>query len=256
MKIKKICLGCKEPYIAQRKRRKYCTLQCANIHKSRPQRKIYYCSSCKGLKSRRAKRCFKCEVKYRHEHPEIRRRTAIKIGKTLHERFGNHNVDKICKFCKNNFIVSYVDRDHDFCNNSCASKYKWLNYEYAQKISNAMKLRIKLGLQKGFPKQYKNYKSNAEKFVIIFLDKHNIKYEFNKRSGKYTIDFAMENKKIALEIDGRLHAKRKDLDARKDYFLRKNSWKVYRIPWVKLTDIEKNIKLNKFLKFYYTFNRG
>ena len=68
------------------------------------------------------------------------------------------------------------------------------------------------------------------------------------------IDFALESKMIALEIDGKQHKNRKDKDYEKDTFLKKNKWKVYRIDWKSInTTIGKEYikkEIENFLIFY------
>ena len=50
----------------------------------------------------------------------------------------------------------------------------------------------------------------------------------------YSIDFAWEDKKKGIEIDGEQHERfddYKERDNRKDEFLRNNGWKILRIKW-------------------------
>lgn len=85
---------------------------------------------------------------------------------------------------------------------------------------------------------------------------NNISYVHNKKEGKYFIDFAIEDKKIALEIDGKQHKypDRVLNDKIKDQYLIDIGWKVYRIDWNSInTDLGKTLmkeKINKFLEFY------
>ena len=91
------------------------------------------------------------------------------------------------------------------------------------------------------------------------LKSNNIPFEFELPVGRYNIDFALHDKKIALEIDGQQHTveKQKESDKKKDEFLIKNGWVVYRIPWVgyktqpSISKTDGNIKT--FLEFYKTF---
>lgn len=54
-----------------------------------------------------------------------------------------------------------------------------------------------------------------------------------KKIHRWFIDFAFEDKKIAVEIDGRQHndPDRIEMDKRKDEFLTSQGWKVIRIKW-------------------------
>ena len=74
----------------------------------------------------------------------------------------------------------------------------------------------------------------------------------------YFIDFAIEHKKIALEIDGKQHKypERKAMDIKKDSYLKEQGWIVYRIPWISLnTEKGKRLmkeQINTFLSYYQT----
>ena len=68
--------------------------------------------------------------------------------------------------------------------------------------------------------------------------------------------FAINDRLIALEIDGKQHnnIERKKSDKAKDKYLKKLGWKVYRIPWKEIkSDIGKlyiKNEIEKFLNFY------
>src|SRR5690606_32739401 len=52
---------------------------------------------------------------------------------------------------------------------------------------------------------YNNHKSNIENIISLFLDKHNIKYTFNKKLHKDYIekpDFLIQNNNLIIECDG------------------------------------------------------
>ena len=88
------------------------------------------------------------------------------------------------------------------------------------------------------------------------LINNNISYQHNKPVGKYFIDFAIVEKKIALEIDGKQHQyeNRKKSDEIKDKFLTENGWKVYRISWKSINNELGKLyikdEINKFLEVY------
>lgn len=98
--------------------------------------------------------------------------------------------------------------------------------------------------------------SYAELFFMDVLRNNEIEYEFEKHVGKYFIDFAINSKNIALEIDGKQHLQkeRMESDKLKDEFLKSNGWKVYRIQWKSInSEIGKSYikkEINKFLEFY------
>ena len=123
-----------------------------------------------------------------------------------------------------------------------------------KKISDKMQERIKNGVHKGWSKR--NIPSYPEKFFMKVLNNNNIEYEFEKKEGKYFIDFAILNKKIALEIDGSQHKRidRKESDIKKDIFLKENGWVVYRIEWKSINTVlgKEYIKneIDKFICYY------
>ena len=243
------CLECGDKYVARRKRRKFCSLRCSAInaekHIKRYPKIIKYCKDCKKVITRRAKRCSKCNLKFRYKNTK----TAQKISVTFKKKYPGHsNVTIICKYCGKKKDVNYNMRDQEFCSISCSSKYNWTKENYRNNISHKFDERIEKGLHKGWPHRNKFYKSYAEKFFSKVLKSRKIKYEFNKKEGMYFIDFAIDKKMIALEIDGKQHLRRKTSDDKKDKLLRSRGWKVYRIKWRQPQKIKPEI--NKFLTFY------
>lgn len=92
--------------------------------------------------------------------------------------------------------------------------------------------------------------SYPEKYFMSVLDGAKISYEYEKPAGIYSIDFAINEKKIALEIDGKQHEfpERKISDNKKDIYLKSNGWTVYRIKWLGAKKTIPAIK--EFLDFY------
>ena len=129
-----------------------------------------------------------------------------------------------------------------------------LSEETKQKLRDIANEKIKNGTHTGWKKRGKP--SYAEMFFMNVLENNKIKYRFEKPVGKYFVDFAIESKKIALEIDEKQHKQRKDKDEEKDKYLKENNWKVYRIEWKSINSIigKEYIKneINKFLQFYYS----
>jgi very-short-patch-repair endonuclease len=88
------------------------------------------------------------------------------------------------------------------------------------------------------------------------LNNNSIKFFANKPFLSYFLDFAIEDKMIDLEIDGKQHKypERKVSDVERDNTLTKNGWRVYRIGWNSInTEEGKQImkeKIDNFLKFY------
>lgn len=130
--------------------------------------------------------------------------------------------------------------------------------ESKKKISDKVKIRIANGTHNGWSSR--NKPSYPELFFMEVLKNNNINYEFEKKVGKYFIDFAIVEKMIALEIDGKQHKliERAQKDKEKDNFLTGENWKVYRIQWKQInTQIGKDYikkEIQKFIEFYNSIN--
>ena len=167
------------------------------------------------------------------------------------------NSDRLCEECEEFFRPKR--KTARFCSNSCSGKNRGKNPEIIKKIKLSINAKVKAGEWEGWKSRKKLEPSYPEKYFMEVLDNANIKYEYEKKAGKYFIDFAIEdcNRKIALEIDGKQHytdEKRIISDIKKDNFLSIEGWIVYRIRWFNPT-IKKNKKLlyeqiEEFKNFY------
>lgn len=133
-------------------------------------------------------------------------------------------------------------------------KGRGVSNETRKKLSLSALERVKNGTHSGW--KSRNKPSYPELFFMKVLGNNNINYEFEKPCGKYFIDFAIEDKMIALEIDGKQHLlpERIEKDKEKDKYLNENGWVVYRIPWKSINrksgkEYIKN-EINKFILFY------
>lgn len=146
-----------------------------------------------------------------------------------------------------------------------SGQIRWfISDETRKKISESLKKSIREGRAKGW--QTRNVISFAERFWKQVLNNNNIKYCFNMPISKkelgidsygcYFLDFAIVDKKVDLEIDGKQHKleERQCSDKLRDEALIKNGWKVYRVPWNKLkTESDKldmQTKINHFLTWF------
>lgn len=131
-----------------------------------------------------------------------------------------------CKICKVDFTV-FRKRRSSICTPECLYISKILN---AQKAAATMKAN---GNFSGWHNR-KGERSYPEKyFESIFENENIIGWSPDLKVGRWFIDFAFEDKMIAVEIDGRQHedSDRKKSDEEKDKFLKQLGWKVIRIPW-------------------------
>ena len=119
-----------------------------------------------------------------------------------------------------------------------------------KKIVNAQKRLVAEGKHKGWAKRKKGKPSYPERFFIGVLAKHgyveNVHYKRDKKEGIWFVDFAFEDKRFALEIDGKQHQQpdRMKKDQKKDVFLMKSGWRVHRIPWKSIN----NSSSKKYMK--------
>ena len=74
------------------------------------------------------------------------------------------------------------------------------------------------------------YKTNIEREMKNILDSLNINYAsfFPIRGTKLELDFAIVDKKIAIECDGSYWHRDKNRDRRRDYFLKSRGWTTIR----------------------------
>jgi very-short-patch-repair endonuclease len=167
---------------------------------------------------------------------------------------GNGNVKIKCKNCGKIFEREWRLRNREYCSPLCSKTSE----EVKEKISKTQQENFKKGIIKGWASRKNLEPSYPEKFFMKVLDNNNIKYERELRVGKYFIDFAIKDKMIALEIDGKQHLyeDRIESDKRKDKFLRKKNWDVYRIPWKNINTLEGKIyikgEIEKFLNYMRT----
>jgi very-short-patch-repair endonuclease len=129
--------------------------------------------------------------------------------------------DHVCANCGNPFKGKLYQKN---CSKECS---KW------QSGKNAAATMKANGTNSGWHTR-KGEASYPEKYFEELFRKEQISgWAREKKIGRWFIDFAFENKKIALEIDGRQHddTDRANSDKIKDEFLASNGWKVIRIRW-------------------------
>ena len=84
--------------------------------------------------------------------------------------------------------------------------------------------------------------TNLEEIVKDYLNKNNVDYifQYSTRTG-FIIDFAIPNKKIAIEVDGeKWHSSKEAIkhDNFKDYMLKREGWNVIRIKEEKINKLD------------------
>lgn len=161
-----------------------------------------------------------------------------------------------CALCQIEFEVSHNKRDQIYCSFSCSSKDKWNDVDFRENMSNllskAAHRRHDANEDFGWRTRSKFDASYPELIAMKILDDLQIEYTKEFRVGKYFIDFAILNKKIAIEIDGRQHSLPERIlsDNKKDEFLKQNDWKIFRIKWPNDLIKEKIIEILKTNNLY------
>lgn len=212
-----ICIECKLEFLSKDKNRKFCSKKCSIDN------------NFKILSDNRE---------------EINKKISNKLNKIVIVK---------CLECNNDF--QRKRKFQTFCSRSCATK-NVANREEIKKLKSDLFKKITKERHEngdtsiGWQKRDILTPSYPEKITIDLLNDSLIEYEYEKKVGKYFIDFAFNNKMIALEIDGRTHddIEVKQKDIRKDDFLTKNGWFVYRIKWTNTKDHYK--KINDFIEKY------
>jgi len=170
----------------------------------------------------------------------------------INKRIAEIKIRKICNVCSIDFFSQ--SKNQKYCSNKCSANSRKNDIDYRKKLSELAKQRVINGTHNGW--NSRKIISYPEQFFMGVLMNNNISYQHNKPVGKYFIDFAIVEKKIALEIDGKQHQyeNRKKSDEIKDKFLTENGWKVYRISWKSINNELGKLyikdEINKFLEVY------
>lgn len=86
-------------------------------------------------------------------------------------------------------------------------------------------------------------------FGLKFLRQHALIYEYYGRQKFFIADFYCSDKKLVVELDGKIHDRQKDYDQQRDYIMNTLGLRVLRIKNEELNDTNSLInKLNKFLE--------
>lgn len=128
---------------------------------------------------------------------------------------------RMCDNCGKQFLGKLYQKN---CSKECS---KW------QSGKNAAATMKANGTNSGWHTR-KGESSYPEKYFEELFRKENISgWVREKKVGRWFIDFAFEEKKIAVEIDGRQHddLNRSNSDQLKDKYLTGNGWTVKRIKW-------------------------
>jgi len=179
-----------------------------------------------------------CSATYNNSKRILSKETKEKIRNKLKGNIKETNllskkyISKICEGCKKEYKTR--NKKQKYCSIKCVG-FSNKNIKVREKISKSLKKAIKEGRYNGWATRTKFKPSYPEQYFINLFNNENINgWEREYKVGLYFIDFAFKNKMIALEIDGKQHWENQDRierDKRKDIYLQKCEWKVFRIKW-------------------------
>ena len=160
----------------------------------------------------------------RISRPESRKKVgeSISIFRLTNPQFPK--VTKICPSCSKEFTKMYGQRTAKTCSVQCGKKLGG---------KTAAKTMTERGTHSGWHTRRGELSYPEKYFISVFENEKISGWEYDKKVGRWFVDFAFPHLMLAVEIDGRQHQdlERMESDARKDDFLIKNGWKVIRIPW-------------------------
>ena len=219
---------------------------CLHCKEKLPYEKITACSSTKFCSR-------SCAGRYNNKHKTYRpsEATKKKISKSLKERaFQNSDLqivsgklmrEKRCLYSRCGATFFTARKKTICCSKECAVYYRSENItdEKRKEMSDRGKEAIKKQAAEGKWKGWngRGEPSFPEKYITSLLKKDgyvkNTDYKFNLPCCGYFIDFAFEDIKIALEVDGKQHdyPENKERDEKKEKALEDDGWTVVRLRW-------------------------
>lgn len=194
--------------------------------------------------------CIECARKYSQSKVDTKKiASAISI---LHKegnawRRTSNMENRPCKVCGATFSVP-VWKKKSMCSRAC---YHVWRSSHSRKV---FERRVKNGTWVTWRKNTEP--SYPERFFMKVLESNHVPFEYERPFGRYSIDFAINDQKIALEIDGQQHrfSDRAESDKRKDAALISEGWRVVRIVWKspRTVDGKRHLKseIERFLNIY------
>lgn len=230
--VSKVCPVCQTKFTARSghpREKSCCSYSCANKH-------------FRGTKSEEIRKKISDGVnKY----------LIVSGRKTTKEFVSTKKVKFLCPECGVEKMVEYR-KNRLTCSPSCLRKYQ----PYRDMLRDRMLIRVKNGTHSGWKSRTGKAPSYAERFFMKVLTNNGVQYKRDLPVGRWFIDFAIENRRIALEIDGKQHEwpERKIKDAEKDKYLTEIGWRVHRIKWKSInTSSGKEYirnEISRFLEIY------
>ena len=223
-----LCNYCEEYESANKQavsqHKNYCHKNPINITKYGEQANSrWYCKLCDiSFSARRIQR--EHNVLKKHSRSDF----IVKVGRE----------DFVCIFCKKTKTTNKtgISQHQKYCHanpNRTVKPKVSKTAEEKEHLSKIMKARHAAGIASRWQNPHL-YTSYAEKFFASVIENEFVDKKYTKelRLGKYFLDFAWEDKKKAIEIDGQQHeryAHQRKSDQQKDKFASENGWHILRI---------------------------
>jgi len=185
------------------------------------------------------KLCLVCSFPIRYQYRNLHKFCSAACAKT-HIRIVHgvteEDLVRKCKNCSAPFKVLRNASKQTCCSSICRNETNKISHssvEYREKQRKLQRQLYEQGITKGWTTNRNFQSSYPERYFSDLLDSKNIPYIREYQVGRYCIDFAFVQDKLALEIDGKQHLEepQRSSDVRKDRYLTANGWRVFRIPW-------------------------
>ena len=153
--------------------------------------------------------------------------SATKVGEDVFYK-------KTCLGCGQEFLSE--GRRRETCSAPCLASWKRANMDLEEMRARGQRnivAQMEAGKWKGW--SGRSQRSFPEEWVALELARRGVtNYVAEKQVGRYSLDFAFEESKLVLEVDGKQHRtpEGKAHDKKRDAFLRENGWEVFRLAWV------------------------
>jgi len=193
-----------------------------------------------------------CAASYNNKGRKLSQESKDRIGNSVVKRLKETSPEtyyRKCIICGNKFEKI---RNKSGLSVSTTCSKECHRIQFSRNSIQTMEKVVKEGRHKGWAFRIKLKPSYPEQYFIDLFNNENIKgWERELKVGRYFIDFAFKEQKIALEIDGSQHWKlqeRIESDIKKDLYLKKNDWNIIRIKWFNPINEKNKEKLYKQIK--------
>lgn len=205
-RVTKVCVGCGKVF--ERKASKagsfnFCSLNCKRANPTAEVVEVE-CETCGKIVRRYASQIRSATDGKR---PWCSRRCQIK----------SVAVTRVCDACHEPYTLPKHLMDiRRGCSLKCAGQLRWEN---GPSTWGMFKAKLESG-----------YRTDIEAMAETVLIDMGVQYEFEKRVGRFWIDFTLPDLGIGLECDGWRHETKLEKDADRDRTLLQRGWRIVRIP--------------------------